>query len=42
MRTTACDKHVVSNFDGINTLAGSPADYNAAIWNWVQLRRADD
>lgn len=38
----ACDKHVVSNIDGINTLTGSPADYNAAIWSWVQLRRADD
>ena len=40
--TTACDKHVVTNIDGTNTLAGSPADYNAAIWSWVQLRRADD
>lgn len=40
--TTACDKHVVANIDGTNTLPGSPADYNAAIWNWVQQRRADD
>jgi len=40
--TTACDKHVVTNIDGTNTLAGGPADYNSAIWSWVQLRRGDD
>lgn len=40
--TTACDKHVVTKENGTNTLAGSPANYNAAIWSWVQLRRADD
>ncbi|MBK6737768.1 MAG: hypothetical protein IPG64_07545 [Haliea sp.] len=40
--TTACDKHVVTNIDGTNTLAGGPADYSAAIWSWVQLRRGDD
>lgn len=39
---TACDKHVVTNINGTNTLAGGAADYNASIWNWVQLRRADD
>jgi hypothetical protein len=38
----ACDKHVVTMIDGTNTLVGSPADYNQAIWDWVQLRRADD
>lgn len=39
---SACDKHVVTPIDGVNTLAGSPADYNSAIWTWVQQRRADD
>jgi hypothetical protein len=38
----ACDKHVVTPIDGTNTRAGSPADYNAAIWDWVQQRRGDD
>jgi len=38
----ACDKHVVTNIDGTNTLPDGPFDYNAAIWDWVQLRRADD
>jgi len=40
--TTACDKHVVTPIDGVSTLPGSPADYNAAIWDWIQERRADD
>lgn len=40
--TTACDKHVVTLTAGTSTLAGGPADYNQAIWNWVQQRRADD
>ena len=40
--TTACDKHVVTPIDGTSTLAGGPADYNQAIWDWVQQRRADD
>jgi hypothetical protein len=39
---TACDKHVVTPIDGVNTLPGGPADYNQAIWDWVQERRADD
>lgn len=39
---TACDRHVVTPVNGVSTLAGSPADYNQAIWDWVQLRRADD
>jgi hypothetical protein len=37
-----CDKHVVTPIDGTNTRAGSPADYNAAIWSWVGERLADD
>ena len=40
--TTACDKHVVTLIAGTSSLAGGPADYNQAVWNWVQQRRADD
>jgi hypothetical protein len=39
---SACDKHVVTPIDGTNTLPGGPADYNGAIWTWVQERRGDD
>jgi hypothetical protein len=40
--TASCDRHVVTSFVGTSTSAGSPADHNAAIWNWVQDRRGDD
>lgn len=40
--TTVCDRHVVTMTNGTSTLLGGPADYNQAIWNWVQQRRTDD
>ena len=41
-RVGACDKHVVSNADLVNTDPSAPADYNAAILAWMGLRLADD
>jgi hypothetical protein len=37
-----CDRHVVTTVvNGVNTIGG-PADYNAAILDWVRLRVTDD
>ncbi len=36
----ACDKHVATNIDGVSTVG--PPDYNGAIIDWVNERRADD
>lgn len=35
-----CDKHVSTNINGTSTVG--PADYNGAIIDWVNVRRADD
>ncbi|MCC6340190.1 MAG: hypothetical protein IT197_09475 [Acidimicrobiia bacterium] len=35
-----CDKHVSTNINGTSTVG--PADYNGAIIDWVNARRADD
>jgi hypothetical protein len=36
-----CDRHVVSEIAGTNTDPAAPADYNAAIMNWVRTRLTD-
>ncbi len=37
-----CGRHVVTGFDGRNTLASGPADYNGRILRWALDRLADD
>ena len=38
-----CDRHVVTTqANGVNSDPASPADYQAAILDWVRLRLADD
>lgn len=36
-----CATHVVTNRNRLNTDPGAPADYNGAIFDWVQARLAD-
>jgi hypothetical protein len=36
-----CGKHVVTEFDGVNTNPAWPADYNGRIMQWVRARLAD-
>jgi hypothetical protein len=37
----SCATHVVSNKDGTNTDPAEPANYNAAIMDWVHARLGD-
>ena len=41
--TTPCDRHVVTTLPhGVNSDPASPADYQAAILDWVRVRMTDD
>lgn len=41
--STPCDRHVVTTVaNGVNSDPANPADYQAAILDWVRIRLADD